>query len=51
VEKEGVLHVVSFPSDPTLLKEVEMECYAISYISFQTVLRVAQVYSKRRRRQ
>jgi hypothetical protein len=45
VEEEGVLYVVSLPSDPTLLKEVEMECYAVSYIPFQTVLRVAQAYA------
>jgi len=45
VEEEGVLYVVSLPSDPTLLKEVEMECYAVSYITFQTVLRVAQAYA------
>jgi len=45
VEEEGVLYVVSLPSDPTLLKEVEMECYAVSYIPFQTVLKVAQAYA------
>jgi hypothetical protein len=45
VEEEGVLYVVSLPSDPALLKEVEMECYAVSYIPFQTVLRVAQAYA------
>jgi len=40
-----VLYVVSLPSDPALLKEVEMECYAVSYIPFQTVLKVAQAYA------
>jgi hypothetical protein len=45
VEEEGVLYVVSLLSDPTLLKEVEMECYAVSYIPFQTVLKVAQAYA------
>jgi hypothetical protein len=45
VEEEGVLYVVSLPSDPALLKEVEMECYAVSYIPFQTVLKVAQAYA------
>jgi hypothetical protein len=45
MEEEGVLYVVSLPSDPALLKEVEMECYAVSYIPFQTVLKVAQAYA------
>jgi len=45
VEEEGVLYVVSLPSDPALLKEVEMECYVVSYIPFQTVLKVAQAYA------
>ncbi len=45
VEEEGVLYVVSLPSDPELLKAVEMECYAVSYIPFQTVLKVAQAYA------
>jgi len=45
VGEEGVLYVVSLPSDPTLLKEVEMECYAVSYIPLQTVLKVAQAYA------
>ncbi|WP_448588598.1 hypothetical protein [Thermocrinis sp.] len=45
VEEESALYVVSLPPDPEFLKNVELECYATSYLPFQTVLKVAHAYA------
>ena len=43
--EEFALYVVSLPPDPELLKKVDLECYATSYLPIQTVIEVAHAYA------